>query len=104
MVNYLKPTWEKAALALMVAFALAGVFFGGPVFAEPAAPQAVDADLSTDAQASVALQGTTVDHSQFAALQGPFETPQDVTKACISCHTDAADEVMHTTHWTWQFE
>lgn len=44
-----------------------------------------------------------VDHSQLPALQGPFATPQDVTKACLSCHDDAANEIMHTIHWTWEY-
>lgn len=42
------------------------------------------------------------DHSHI--IQGPFETPQDVTRACLECHTDSADQVMHTTHWTWESE
>ncbi len=44
-----------------------------------------------------------VNHSEFPILQGPFESPEDVTKACLSCHTDAAQDIMHTTHWTWEF-
>lgn len=35
-------------------------------------------------------------------IKGPFETPQDVTRACLECHPDAAEEVMHTSHWTWE--
>jgi octaheme c-type cytochrome (tetrathionate reductase family) len=42
------------------------------------------------------------DHSNI--IQGPFETPQDVTRTCLECHPNAASEVMHTTHWTWQSE
>ena len=42
------------------------------------------------------------DHSHFAQLKGPFATPEDVTKACLSCHTQAAKQVMSTSHWTWK--
>ncbi len=42
------------------------------------------------------------DHSKIIA--GPFETAQDVTRTCLECHEEAASEVMHTTHWTWQSE
>jgi len=42
------------------------------------------------------------DHSQFAQLKGPFTSPEQVTKACLSCHTDAAKQVMSTIHWTWK--
>lgn len=45
-----------------------------------------------------------MDHSVFPALAGPFETAQDVTAACINCHQVSAEQVMATTHWTWQYE
>jgi octaheme c-type cytochrome (tetrathionate reductase family) len=34
-------------------------------------------------------------------ITGPFETPMEVTETCLSCHEDAATEVMKTSHWTW---
>ncbi len=37
-------------------------------------------------------------------IQGPFGTPQEVTRACLECHADAAEHVMETTHWTWESE
>lgn len=45
-----------------------------------------------------------MDHSLFPQLAGPFETGPDVTAACITCHLVSAEEVMATTHWTWQYE
>ncbi|MBO8168711.1 MAG: tetrathionate reductase family octaheme c-type cytochrome [Thermoanaerobacteraceae bacterium] len=39
-----------------------------------------------------------VDHSQ---LTGPFETPQDVTRQCLTCHSDVAADIMQTYHWNW---
>lgn len=30
-----------------------------------------------------------------------FLTPQEVTKACLSCHTEAAGQIQRTKHWTW---
>ena len=33
---------------------------------------------------------STADHSKFKELQGPFKTGSEVTKACLSCHTEAA--------------
>ncbi len=35
-------------------------------------------------------------------IEGTFKTPQEVTKACLECHEDAAKEVMKTIHWTWE--
>lgn len=46
----------------------------------------------------------TADHTKFEALQGPFETGEDVTRACLSCHTEASKQVMGTRHWTWEYE
>ena len=40
------------------------------------------------------------DHQDI--VQGPFNSPQAVTAACLECHPDAADQVMGTTHWTWE--
>jgi len=34
-------------------------------------------------------------------IQGPFERPQDVTKRCLECHEDVADDFIHTRHWNW---
>lgn len=42
-----------------------------------------------------------VDHSKFEILQQEFERPQDVTLACISCHTERHHEIMANNHWTW---
>lgn len=42
------------------------------------------------------------DHS--AILTGPFKSGPAVTARCLECHEDAAQEVMATTHWTWESE
>lgn len=46
---------------------------------------------------------STADHSKFEVLQQDFQTGPEVTKACLSCHTEAAKQVMQTPHWTWEF-
>lgn len=46
---------------------------------------------------------TTADHSKFKALQGPFHSGQEVTRACLSCHTEASRQLMATRHWTWEY-
>ena len=42
-------------------------------------------------------------HASLSALAGPFEKPQDVTAACLTCHADAALDIMQTVHWTWEY-
>ncbi len=37
-------------------------------------------------------------------MTGPYASGQEVTRACLECHPDSADQVMHTTHWTWESE
>ena len=44
----------------------------------------------------------TADHSKFPALQGNFTSGPEVTKACLSCHTEAASQIHKTIHWTWK--
>jgi octaheme c-type cytochrome (tetrathionate reductase family) len=53
------------------------------------------------AQDDSVLLTSTADHAKFAELQGPFATGPDVTAACLTCHTEAAQQVMATSHWTW---
>lgn len=50
------------------------------------------------------LSASTADHTKFEELEGPFETGQEVTEACLSCHTEAAAQLMQTPHWTWEYE
>ncbi len=45
---------------------------------------------------------SSVDHSKFEELQVVFETPQEVTEACIACHTERHKEVMASSHWNWE--
>jgi ribosomal protein S27AE len=46
----------------------------------------------------------TADHTKFKELQRNFSKPEDVTKACLSCHNLAGLEIMKTSHWLWERE
>jgi len=46
----------------------------------------------------------SVDHSKFAQLNKKFNSPQEVTLACLSCHNERDDEIMKTAHWNWERE
>jgi hypothetical protein len=48
-----------------------------------------------------ALKWITADHSQHPILKQQFEKPEDVTKACLSCHNQASLQIHKTIHWTW---
>ncbi len=44
---------------------------------------------------------TTADHTKFEILQQEFKSGPEVTKACLSCHTEASMQIHATKHWTW---
>jgi octaheme c-type cytochrome (tetrathionate reductase family) len=46
---------------------------------------------------------STADHSKFEELQVEFKSGPEVTKACLSCHTEAAKQIHKTTHWRWEY-
>ena len=64
-----------------------------PVRTAPVVPQESDGPVG---------QKSPQDHRHFKQLQGPFTSPEQVTQACLSCHTQAARQVMSTIHWTWK--
>ena len=46
----------------------------------------------------------SVDHAKLPALQREFSSPQEVTQACLSCHTERGNEVLASSHWNWERE
>ncbi len=50
------------------------------------------------------LLPTPIHVSHADIVQGPFDSPQEVTRACLTCHPDSATQLMGTTHWTWESE
>ena len=47
---------------------------------------------------------TTADHSKFKELQREFNSGPDLTKVCLSCHTEAAGQIHRTKHWKWEYK
>ncbi|MCP4720316.1 MAG: tetrathionate reductase family octaheme c-type cytochrome [Desulfobacteraceae bacterium] len=45
---------------------------------------------------------TTTDHSKIEILKQDFKTGDEITQACLSCHTDASMQFKETIHWTWK--
>ena len=52
---------------------------------------------------TVKIISSTADHTKFEILQNKFATGPDVTKACLSCHTEASKQLHKTKHWNWTF-
>jgi len=47
---------------------------------------------------------STADHSKFEELKQDFSSGPEVTKACLTCHTEAGHQFMENIHWTWSYE
>lgn len=45
---------------------------------------------------------TTADHSQHRGLDREFVNPEEVIRACLGCHNQAASQIHKTIHWTWK--
>jgi len=43
-----------------------------------------------------------VDHKDLYDDLGELTTGPEVTAACLTCHEDAGDQVLHTAHWRWE--
>ena len=40
-------------------------------------------------------------HSKYPVLNQDFKSGDEITKACLSCHTHADEDFRKTIHWTW---
>lgn len=59
---------------------------------------------ATFAVAQEEVSKSTADHSKFPILQKDFQSGPEVTEACLTCHTEADDQMMHSIHFTWDYE
>ena len=89
---------------ISVAFVLAlGLLFAGPndlIAAQTDEEQAPGRKMAQQAVKEKQLW-ITADHSKHEALQQEFTSGPEVTKACLSCHSEAASQFHKTIHWTW---
>jgi len=44
---------------------------------------------------------STINHKKIEALNKDFTSGEEITKACLSCHSEAATQFHKTIHWTW---
>jgi len=44
---------------------------------------------------------STVDHSKIDELKQNFTSGEEITNACVSCHSEAATQFHKSIHWTW---
>lgn len=90
----------NALYALALAFVHAICVFS---YAE-AEPSVQPARIPVANQKSSNRSGGTADHSKFDVLKKDFKSGPEVTEACLSCHTEAAAQIMDSIHWKWSFK
>ena len=98
----------------VTAFVSAVVLGAGGAYAQSApageeTPAAGAMSVASDLAAKAAhmsdpVAASTADHSKFDVLKGPFKSGPEVTSACLSCHTEASNQVMHSVHWKWEYQ
>lgn len=65
-------------------------------FDEPRAPVVHEAQIKTPK-----VRPATADHSRHEALKADLKSGPEVTRACLSCHNQAALQFHKSIHWTW---
>lgn len=96
----MKMNWTRSvSIAILFLLATSVGMFCGMATAAPAGSQPVPAVAEKPGK-GVSL--STADHSKFTILQQDFKTGPEVTKACLTCHTEASLQVHKTYHWTWE--
>ncbi len=77
------------------------IIFGVPITLV-AVPKASSQQID-DPRAHLPRHSMPTDHSGF--FNGAdFTTGQDVTEACLECHPEAGEEMLHNNHFTWTHE
>ncbi len=61
-------------------------------------------NLKTLADKYQRKEKSAADHSKFPELNRKFNSPQEVTETCISCHNERHKEIMQSNHWNWERE
>lgn len=74
---------------------------GAIVFAAAAWMYFSGVEKTSDSNPWRDIQSQRVHLNHAAFFTKPFQSPRDVTAACLQCHDAAARELMATAHWTW---
>jgi len=81
---------------------LAAVFVLGLSNESSANEAPVAPGIALAKQAKPEEKGSTVDHSKLKQLDKNFKSGDEITKACLECHTEADHQFKKTYHWTWK--
>ncbi len=97
---------RPSAITMIAMLAVAATLALAAPWLAPPAPAAVEGQAPGRAMAHQAVDNraeewTTTDHSKHAALKATFRDGQQITAACLSCHSEAGEQLQTAIHWTW---
>ncbi len=84
--------------------AMWATLFLASIMSYPAAAKEKDMSPTPALQISGALSGGSADHAKFKVLKKRFTSGPEVTKACLSCHTETGRQFIKNIHWTWTYK
>lgn len=94
---------SKCAWVLLTLLGLAVVAVAMPARSGFAAGDSTNILGPMPAAGDGVSRNSTADHRKYEALNRKFRKVREVTKVCLSCHTEAATQIHKTKHWKWDF-
>ncbi|SDU19069.1 tetrathionate reductase family octaheme c-type cytochrome [Desulfobacula phenolica] len=89
----------------LVVIATITFFYSFPFQAAIASPPQNGEEALGRKLARQAVKGSkrwsTIDHKKIEALNKDFTTGEEITQACLSCHSEAATQFHKSIHWSW---
>jgi len=85
------------AIILIPQIFIAIAILGKPKPVDPSVLEAIKQEVGNRPKKAV-------DHGKLSELQKEFKSPQEVTEACLSCHTERGNELLTNHHWLWERE
>lgn len=95
---------RQALVAGLITFVSAAVFALSPLVLSAATEETGnEAPGRTMAKQAVKREKRwiTSDHTKHEALKQAFNSGEEITKACLTCHSEASAQFHKTIHWTW---
>lgn len=86
---------------LFCSLVVVGIFMAAAVRAAPIAQEKAPGRVMARQTVDKKPLWITSDHRKHEILKQAFTSAPDVTKACLSCHNQAALQFHKTIHWTW---
>lgn len=96
----MKPTSIRVFFCLLTVSVVMAIFIPALAQASAGTDIAPGRELARQAVKNSSHWSTT-DHSKMAALNQNFSSGEEVTQACLSCHSEAATQFHKSIHWTW---